>query len=326
MGIKRRIMVAIMDKIAIPRIKHVIELENTTSQMPEMILPMENSPSRFNIPLEMVELVKSNPKMPFRSLPPLRIMPSLLSNMKKAVNSLPKNPPYPQTEASPEFLEELIEFAHSAGADVIGFAKLQREEIFKEKGILHDNAVVLAMEMDWDNMEKAPSKPTMTMIMETYNALGIVANKIAEFLRIGGFSAMAGHPLGGMSLYTPLAMSAGIGWIGRNGLLITPEFGPRVRIAAVYTSIENLPFAMNNNHSWISEYCDSCGVCIRRCPPGAIREESVTHESGRVTYTYLDKCFPYFAEYYGCSICIKVCPFNRRSYDELKQSFESRSL
>ncbi|MHA1906758.1 MAG: 4Fe-4S binding protein [Candidatus Thorarchaeota archaeon] len=324
MGIRRQILVKIMDTIAIPRISSIIELENATSQMPDMILPMENSPPRFNIPLEMVELVKSNPKMPFRSLPTMRLLPSLLGNMKKVVNSLPDNPQNPQNEASAEFLEKLVEFAHSVGVDVVGFAKLQREEIFQEKGILHENAIVLAMEMDWGKMEKAPSKPTMTMIMETYNDLGIAANKIAEFLRKSGFSAMAGHPLGGMSLYTPLAMSAGIGWIGRNGLLITPEFGPRVRLAAVYTGISNLPFAINNNHSWISDYCDSCGICIRKCPPNAIQEESITHESGRVTFVTLDKCFPYFAENYGCSICIKVCPFNRQPYSKIKDRHDNR--
>jgi len=114
-----------MDKIAIPRISKVIELENSTSQMPDMFLPVENFLARFNIPLEMIKLAKSNPKMPFHSLPPMRILPSLLGNMKKVVNSLPENPSTPQTEATPEFLEELVEFAHSAGVDVIGYSKLQ---------------------------------------------------------------------------------------------------------------------------------------------------------------------------------------------------------
>ena len=324
MGLERRVLLMIMNRIAIPRIRKVIELEDSTSKMPGMLLSMDTSPSRFNIPLEMMNLVKNNPQMPLRSLPPFRIIPSLLGNMKKVVTSLPDNPPEPLTQATPEFLDELVAYAHSVGVDIVGFTKLQREEIFQQKGILHENAIVLAMEMDWDKMEIAPSRPTQNMIMGTYNDLGIAANKVTEFLRKNGFSAMAGHPLGGMSLYTPQGMSAGIGWVGRNGLLITPEFGPRVRLTSVFTSIENLPFSIMNDHSWISDYCDSCGICIRKCPAGAIREESITHDSGRVTYTYLDKCFPYFAENYGCSICIKVCPFNRQSYEELKTRFQSR--
>ena len=55
MEIKRRLLLPIMDRIAIPRIRSVIELERTTGQMPEMILPVENSPPRFHIPLEMIQ-------------------------------------------------------------------------------------------------------------------------------------------------------------------------------------------------------------------------------------------------------------------------------
>jgi len=326
MGIKRRILLPIMEKIAIPRIRNVIELEKTTGQMPDMILPMENSPPRFHIPLEMIQLIKNTPEMSYRTLPPIRVLPSLLGNLKKAVNSLSDNPTKPLSEASPEFLDELKEYARSVGVDSIGFTKLQRTEIFQEQGILHENAIILTQEMDWDKMETAPSRQTMVMIMRTYNTLGIAANKIAEYLRTHGFSAQAGHPLGGMSLYTPLAVRAGLGWVGRNGLLITPEFGPRVRLAAVYTSIENLPFAETNDHSWISDYCSTCGLCIRKCPVGAIQEESITHDSGRVTFVTLDKCFAYFAEYYGCSVCIKVCPFNRQPYSDLKKKHENRRM
>ncbi len=292
--------------------------------MPDAILPDESSPPRFDIPLNMIQLVKDSPDMKYRSLPPFRVLPSLLGNLKKAVTSIPDNPPDPLKVTGSEFLDELKDFAHSVGVDIVGFAKLERKEIFKKKGILHDNAIVLAMEMDWDKIETAPSRPAMVMIMRTYNTLGIAANKITEFLRENGYSAQSGHPLGGMSLYTPLAVRAGLGWVGRNGLLITPEFGPRVRIAAVYTSIENLPFAENNEHSWISGYCSSCGLCIRKCPPAAIQDEAITHDSGRVTFVTLDKCFTYFTDNFGCSICIKVCPFNRQPYVELKKKHESR--
>ncbi|MFW9770088.1 MAG: 4Fe-4S binding protein [Candidatus Thorarchaeota archaeon] len=324
MGFMRRILLPIMDKVAIPRIRNIIELEKTTGQMPGMIHPVEDSPPRFNIPLEMIELVKNTPEMPYRSLPPIRVLPSMFSNLKKAVKSLPDNPAKAPSESSPEFLDRLVEYARSVGVDSIGFSKLRREEIFQEQGILHENAIVLTQEMDWEKIEAAPSRPTMVMIMRTYNTLGIAANKIAEYLRAHGFSAQAGHPLGGLALYVPLALRAGLGWVGRNGLLITPEFGPRVRIAAVYTNIENLPFAEINVHSWISDYCSTCGLCIRKCPAGAIQDEPITHDSGRMTFVTLDKCFPYFAEYYGCSICIKVCPFNRQSYTDLKTKHEAR--
>ncbi|MCK5390150.1 MAG: epoxyqueuosine reductase, partial [Candidatus Thorarchaeota archaeon] len=188
--------------------------------------------------------------------------------------------------------------------------------------VIYDNAIILAMEMSQEKIDKSPSPETLNMIFETYDTLGIAANKIAEFLRAQGYSAQADHPLGGLVLFPPLAQKAGIGFVGKHGLLITPEYGSRVRLAAVYTSIENLPFAEQNDHSWIADYCSSCGLCIRGCPPRAILNESIVHDSGQTTNIKQAECFEYFLQYYGCSICIKVCPFSKRPYSDIKASFE----
>ena len=65
------------------------------------------------------------------------------------------------------------------------------------------------------------------MVHETYNQLGQISNRIADWLRERGYAAHAGHPLGGMALYPPMAQEAGLGWRGISGLVITPEYGPR---------------------------------------------------------------------------------------------------
>lgn len=191
--------------------------------------------------------------------------------------------------------------------------------IFKEKAVLHDNAIVLVLEMDKDKIAKSPSRETVGMVMNTYNNLGIAANKIAKFLRNHGYSAHASHPLGGIVLYPPLASSAGLGWHGRHGLLITPEFGPRVRLAAVFTNITNLPYAEENPHSWIPKQCETCGKCIKSCPPKSLYEQPIIKENGLKTHNDSTKCFPYFTGNYGCSICIKVCPFSTTGYKKLHE-------
>jgi epoxyqueuosine reductase len=162
------------------------------------------------------------------------------------------------------------------------------------------------------------------MVFGTYDDLGKAVNKITEFLRDHGYAAQADHPLGGLVLFPPLAQKAGIGWVGKHGLLITPEFGPRVRLAAVYTNIGNLPFAESNIHGWIEDYCKICGKCVQQCPPKAILDESVTHETGRTTHISQQDCFEYFAQYYGCSVCVKVCPFSKSAdaYDRLRTVVE----
>jgi epoxyqueuosine reductase QueG len=239
-------------------------------------------------------------------------------NIRRSVFDLQRNPTDGKIRIDAQTLAELHAFARSAGADEIGFAPVPQEWVFQDTAIRYTQAIVLVMEMDKERMDLAPNRDTAVMVHETYNRLGQVSNKIADWLRERGYAAHAGHPLGGMALYPPMAQAAGLGWRGISGLLITPQFGPRVRLAAVFTEIENLPRYEGDEHAWVLEFCEACQRCIRDCPPGAFYDEPVHHDNGLVTVLDNRKCFPYFVAYHGCSICIKVCPFHSRSYESLK--------
>ncbi|MFX1443266.1 MAG: 4Fe-4S dicluster domain-containing protein [Promethearchaeota archaeon] len=104
--------------------------------------------------------------------------------------------------------------------------------------------------------------------------------------------------------------------IRRQGLFITKKFGPRQRLSMIATNASPLPKMAEEDYQ-ISEYCDKCGTCIKMCPVNAILEEPIEHEDGTVTRIDSNKCFPYFYENVGCSICIKVCPFHKVGYDKL---------
>jgi len=211
--------------------------------------------------------------------------------------------------------------AKSLGVSSIGYAQAPERWIFQGKGILHLNAIMLTMEMDKVRLDTAPSVAGEQAVIQTYRDLGIAANKIATYLRKRGYSAHAAHPLAGPTLYPPLTQMAGLGWLSASGLMITPEHGPRVRLAAVFTSIENLPFSTHNDHAWVADFCAECGICIRQCPVGAILPEPIQHANGQITCVDNNRCFPYFSDNYGCSVCIKVCPFNQTSYDTIKRTF-----
>jgi epoxyqueuosine reductase QueG len=118
-----------------------------------------------------------------------------------------------------------------------------------------------------------------------------------------------------------MAQAAGLGWRGINGLVITPQFGPRVRLAAVFTEIDNLPVYDSDEHAWVLAFCESCWRCVRDCPPDAFYESPVYHRNGLVSVLDNGRCFPYFMANHGCSICIKVCPFNQQDYDKIKAGF-----
>jgi epoxyqueuosine reductase len=320
MGVKHTIMKNFIMRFGVPRVKKMVAKQSSLQERPGILMPTPNSPTRLEIPLEMMKLLQERDDIEMRHSFPVRRLLSVMKNIHRSVDSISDNPSEPMNSASPEFLEQVKDYAHSRGINLLEFVKLPRDLIFDKFGVIFDNAIILAMEMSKEKIDKAPSQVTLNMVFGTYDELGIAANQITEFLREHGYSAQADHPLGGLVLFPPLAQKAGIGWIGKHGLLITPEFGPRVRLAAVYTNIANLPFAESNEHGWIEDYCKMCGVCVKQCPAQAILDRAVTHETGRVTHIKQQECFEYFGQFYGCSVCIKVCPFSEsmQAYERLK--------
>ncbi len=296
----------------------VMELEDVLAARTDAVHPVASSPVRFDIIQGRLQSTEGGP--PIRLLP---YMLQCLAGIKESLRSVDTNPLKPKTEASPEFIQQLEAEAFKLGVSSIGYTKVPERWVFQEKAVLFKNAIILTMEMDEEGINSAPSVACMKTVMKTYRDLGWITNRLAVFLREHGYGAHAGHPLNGLALYPPLTQQAGLGWMGLNGLIITPEYGPRVRLAAVFTSIENLPFNEGNDHQWVRDFCEKCRICHRECPPDAFYDRPVQHEDGQVTYVKNERCFPYFNRYHGCSICVKVCPFNQVPYQRIKDGFYS---
>jgi len=301
-----------------PLFQKAITLEEELSEREDVFRCTDISPTRFDIIRGRLESTQGGP--------PVRLMPTMLaclSGIRESLQTLDENPLQPQTEAAPELIEELEAEAFLLGAASIGYTKLPRRWVFQDKAVMYDNAILVSMEMDAEGINSAPSVACMRVVMDTYRDLGRITNHLAAFLRQEGFGAHAGHPLNGLALYPPLAQLAGLGWMGLNGLIITPEHGPRVRLAAVFTSIKNLPWNEGNDHQWVRKFCDQCRICQRECPPEAILEDPIIRPDGRETYIKNEVCFPYFNLYHGCSVCVKVCPFNQQPYSRIKAGYLS---
>ncbi len=289
-------------------------LENALAARPDTVHAAADSPVRFEILYEALKREQGPP-------PSMRAVPHRMGSIlgiRRSLRTVEENPLQPRTRITAEELAELETCARSVSVDGIGYTRLSEVLVFQRKAVLHQNVIVLTMEMDRSRMDTAPSEQSFIEVHAVYDHLGRAANRIAKWLRKQGFSVQAGHPLMGAALYPPLGQQAGLGWRGMHGLLITPRFGPRVRLAALYTSIENLPFCQENPHGWIEEYCQLCRLCARECPPQAILEQPLENGNGLLTCTLNEKCFPYFIGNYGCSICIRVCPFHRGEYAALK--------
>lgn len=113
------------------------------------------------------------------------------------------------------------------------------------------------------------------------------------------------------------AIKSGLGWIGKNGNLITKTQGSFVFIATLITDIELLyddPFA--------KDYCGSCTRCIDHCPTDAILPDKVIDGSKCISYFTIelkDALIPGSMKgkfdnwMFGCDTCQDVCPWNRFS-------------
>jgi len=292
------IVEGIKNKYADYRLNKINKLENSVKDNEGCIMASPTSPEK---------LMPDKLKITLKTLPKQL---SIAKNMEFTVKSLKYNPENPRIEAETEFFDEFENYAYSIGINNIGYVKVPSELIFQDKAILYENTMVLIMEMDKEAIDAAPSEATQEMGVVTYDELGKKTNELAEFLRKNGFGAHASHPAGGIVMYPHLAQYAGLGYMGRHGMLITPEFGPRQRISVIFTSIQNLPVNSSNGHSWIPDFCTKCGKCIRKCPGNAIIEKTIPNGEIR-TKIIKDLC-------HGCTICMMECSFNKMEYKKIE--------
>lgn len=232
--------------------------------------------------------------------------------------SVKNNPTKPKTLAGDDFIQKLENYAHSIGIKNIGYTKVPPELINEGKSILFPNAIVLTMEMDEDLIKTDPGAEAQALNDAHYEKLGNLTYQIADYLRENGFAAESAHPYGSILRFTPLGQEAGLGWVGQSGLLITSASGPRQKISAIFTSIENLPIKTDDEHSWIEEYCNRCGKCIKACPENALMEME-TCCGGKETKFVEERCIGCSE---GCTYCIEDCPFDQKEYTDIKNRFE----
>lgn len=246
-----------------------------------------------------------------------------IKEMRKSAAGLSHNPHTGKKQIDSATLCELENYAAKLGVSKIAYTKVNPDFIFDTFEILYDSAMVLSMEMDREAIKSSPSVSATREIWRTYSSLGIAVNKLAGFLRQKGFNCHPSPAIGGDICTVPVAECAGLGVVGKNGLLITPEFGPSHRIAVIFLDIDNLPLKKldENEHLWVKNFCETCNRCVKSCPGKAIFPQTVVLDDGYPQYIEREKCALPFSN--NCCTCIKSCPFIHGNYDKIKISFFS---
>ena len=211
----------------------------------------------------------------------------------------------------------LQDFAVSNGASLFGtceVAELRHEFHLEEheiKGL--DFAISIGIRLSRAVLDGIVDAPTLIYKWH-YRQANIQLDKLALLLSLKiqelGFRALPiaasqvidwRRQIGHLS-HRHVAVAAGLGWLGRNNLLVHPEYGSQIRLVTILTSMP-LPTAHAMPFS-----CGDCHECVKACPVGAIGETAADYN--------FSKCFElldFFAKkknfnLHICGICVRACP------------------
>lgn len=243
-----------------------------------------------------------------------------LFGITKVIKAHETNKDYRTTINQDEFDKLNDYIKNTLQMDSWGVTTFCEKEIYKGEGIPYKNVIVMSKHMNKESFldENFPNLEALIEIFDVYGDTGIASASTTEFLREMDFGAVPNHSVGGNIDYTKAGFKANLGFIGRHGMLITPESGPCNRLCVVYTSIENLDDFLDNkaDHSFGKSFCDKCRKCFRTCPNKAVYKEPIIDEFGHVECISNAKCNTEFA-YYACGVCISTCPFTVIGYDTI---------
>ena len=212
--------------------------------------------------------------------------------------------------------------AHYYGALRAGVTELRPYHVYSHIGrgagrygdpvpLEHHYAIALTVEMDFDMIAANPAAPGIVESIRRYVECATVAIQLANAIRRLGYPARA-HIDGNYRVVAPLvARDAGLGEIGRMGLLMTPNWGPRVRIGIVTTDLELVPDPPTRDVTVI-DFCNICNKCAENCPTRSIPSGQREEIDGALRWRInADTCYRYWCSVgTDCGVCMTVCPYS----------------
>jgi len=216
------------------------------------------------------------------------------------------------------------------GADLVGIADTKPlKELRLNPPDLLDHfhrAISIALALPNAVLEQIVDQPT-PLYLSAYQTANRILDEIAfhtaAIIQGDGFKALpipASQVLdtvdwhGGIS-HKAVARMAGLGWQGKSLLVVTPQYGPRIRLVTVLTD------APLHSNSPVKNLCGECTLCRDACPAEAIKGVGTKDfYKSREEALYFTRCVDKVVGEFSaipsigtpiCGICIKVCPFGR---------------
>lgn len=218
--------------------------------------------------------------------------------------------------------EEIKNLLHDNGADLVGIGDMSKVEYCDFSiGI----SVAIALPSDIITaLQKAPTKEYYSLYHSLNRKLNGIVMAGESFLKDKGFEAYAqttervevGPNKISRLPHKTVATRAGLGWIGKNCLLVTPQYGSAIRISSLLT---NAPLECNEPIN--QSRCGACTLCVNDCPAQALRGTLWTVGTQREKIMDIGKCREKQIEimYQNtgiktdlCGKCFAVCAYTRK--------------
>jgi len=222
--------------------------------------------------------------------------------------------------------EKIKGFARFLGADLVRVGPLNPAFVYTHVGktqgdpkraygapirLVHKNAVTIAIGLDPLLMKTGPTLPMATEVMKVYNRLAAISKMLAGYIRSLGYPGRAHIVSNYQALCIPVAIDAGMGELGRHGIMLTKELGSALKMATVTT---DLPLIYDPPVDiGAEEFCQDCKICAESCPRAAIPFGDKKVVRGVKKWAINSQaCFKIWRETgTDCGVCIAACPWTK---------------
>jgi ferredoxin len=210
--------------------------------------------------------------------------------------------------------------ARFLGAADVGITALEPGFVYSHRGrplerhgepieLDHTHAIVLVFPMREPWVGTSPELPTTAETARVYQQTSAACYALARTLVRLGAPARAHVDSNYLVMCPPIAVQAGLGELGRNGLLVHRTLGPGVRLGVVTTSA---PLATDAPECHgVGAFCQVCAKCAQHCPAGAIPTGAPERVRGALKWPLnTERCYhTWRSRGSDCGVCVRTCPF-----------------
>ena len=185
-------------------------------------------------------------------------------------------------------------------------------------------AIVYTVQMSLEGISRSPTVISSTSASSGYLRGMLIQPLLQDFLRSLGYQGLGELRRNALGIAPAMGVLAGLGELSRQNRLLTPEYGPLVR---VFIAITDLPMTADRPiDAGIVNFCRICKKCAEACPPAALSFDTEpgwqtaggwNNPGHQAWFEDGVRCRSYWLEEAGkdCAICFAVCPFSKMDKD-----------